>query len=166
VERGYQKWLVFLTALAVVVDGIDNQLLGIVIPTVIREWGVPRSAFAPIVSAGYLGMMIGGAIAGLTGDRYGRRASLVASVFLFGMMTVAAAVAAGLLGLAVLRFLAGHHDLARCVARALLTLLTLTSATINGVQTTMDALAAHVYPSAIRATGVGTAVSFGRTGRF
>jgi AAHS family 4-hydroxybenzoate transporter-like MFS transporter len=26
-----------------------------------REWGVPRSAFAPLVSLGYLGMMIGGA---------------------------------------------------------------------------------------------------------
>jgi AAHS family 4-hydroxybenzoate transporter-like MFS transporter len=28
----------------------------------------------------------------------------------------------------------------------------------------MYALAAHVYPSAVRATGVGSAVSFGRTG--
>ena len=28
----------------------------------------------------------------------------------------------------------------------------------------MYALAAHVYPSSVRATGVGTAVAFGRTG--
>jgi AAHS family 4-hydroxybenzoate transporter-like MFS transporter len=46
----------------------------------------------------------------------------------------------------------------------LFVLLTLTGALINGVQTTMYALAAHVYPSAVRATGVGTAVSFGRSG--
>jgi AAHS family 4-hydroxybenzoate transporter-like MFS transporter len=46
----------------------------------------------------------------------------------------------------------------------LFVLLTLTGALINGVQTTMFALAAHVYPSAVRATGVGTAVSFGRSG--
>ncbi|HKB11365.1 MAG TPA: hypothetical protein VKD69_11940, partial [Vicinamibacterales bacterium] len=32
------------------------------------------------------------------------------------------------------------------------------------VQTTMHALAAHVYPTAVRATGVGTAVAFGRVG--
>ena len=32
------------------------------------------------------------------------------------------------------------------------------------MQTTMYALAAHVYPTAIRATGVGTAVAFGRIG--
>jgi hypothetical protein len=52
---GYQRWLVFLTALTIVFDGIDNQLLGIVIPTLMREWGAPRSAFAPIVSLGYHG---------------------------------------------------------------------------------------------------------------
>jgi AAHS family 4-hydroxybenzoate transporter-like MFS transporter len=34
----------------------------------------------------------------------------------------------------------------------------------NAVQTTMYALAAHVYPTAVRATGVGTAVAVGRIG--
>jgi AAHS family 4-hydroxybenzoate transporter-like MFS transporter len=43
-------------------------------------------------------------------------------------------------------------------------MLTLTGGLINAVQTTMYALAAHVYPSAVRATGVGTAASVGRTG--
>jgi AAHS family 4-hydroxybenzoate transporter-like MFS transporter len=46
----------------------------------------------------------------------------------------------------------------------IMVMLTATGAMINGVQTTMYALAAHVYPAAIRATGVGTAVSFGRIG--
>ena len=35
---------------------------------------------------------------------------------------------------------------------------------INAVQTTMYALAAHVYPTSVRATGVGTAVAVGRFG--
>jgi AAHS family 4-hydroxybenzoate transporter-like MFS transporter len=104
---GYQRWLVFLTAIAVVFDGIDNQLLGIVIPTLMREWGVPRSAFAPLVSLGYLGMMIGGAVAGVAGDRFGRRTALLASVVTFGAMTLAAATAAGPAELGWLRFLAG-----------------------------------------------------------
>ena len=43
-------------------------------------------------------------------------------------------------------------------------MLTLTGGMINGVQTTMYALAAHVYPTSVRATGVGTAVAFGRIG--
>jgi AAHS family 4-hydroxybenzoate transporter-like MFS transporter len=45
-----------------------------------------------------------------------------------------------------------------------LALLAWTGGLINGVQTLMYAVAANVYPSAIRATGVGTAVSGGRAG--
>ena len=104
---GYQRWVVFLTALTVIFDGIDNQLLGIVIPTLMREWGVARSAFAPIVSLGYLGMMIGGAIAGVAGDRLGRRTALLASMAVFGAMTLAGATATAPGELGWLRLLAG-----------------------------------------------------------
>src|SRR5207302_3087984 len=47
-------------------------------------------------------------------------------------------------------------------AFAVLAMLAWTGGLINAVQTTMYALAAHVYPTAVRATGVGTAVAFGR----
>ena len=66
---GYQRWLVFLTALTIIFDGFDNQLLGVALPTIMREWSVTRGAFAPVVSLGYLGMMIGGTLAGYAGDR-------------------------------------------------------------------------------------------------
>jgi AAHS family 4-hydroxybenzoate transporter-like MFS transporter len=46
----------------------------------------------------------------------------------------------------------------------LMAVLLLTGGLINGVQTTMYALAAHVYPTPIRSTGVGTAVAVGRIG--
>jgi MFS transporter, AAHS family, 4-hydroxybenzoate transporter len=39
-----------------------------------------------------------------------------------------------------------------------------TGGLLNAVQTTMYALAAHVYPTAIRGTGVGTTVAVGRIG--
>ncbi len=35
-----QKFFVFLTALTIVFDGIDNQLLGIAIPAMMRDWAV------------------------------------------------------------------------------------------------------------------------------
>ena len=104
---GYSKWLVLLVALTIVFDGIDNQLLGIVIPTIMSEWGVPRSAFAPVVSLGYLGMMIGGAIAGFAGDRFGRRTALLASVVVFGVTTLGAAMVHDITSLGILRLLAG-----------------------------------------------------------
>jgi AAHS family 4-hydroxybenzoate transporter-like MFS transporter len=104
---GYQRWLVALTALAIVFDGIDNQLMGVAIPTIMREWSIPRGAFAPVVSLGYLGMMVGGAIAGIVGDRLGRRTALLGSMMVFGSMTVAVAMVDGVAALAVLRFLTG-----------------------------------------------------------
>jgi AAHS family 4-hydroxybenzoate transporter-like MFS transporter len=57
-----QKLFVFLTALTIVFDGVDNQLLGIAIPAMMRDWTLPRSAFAPILACGMIGMMAGGAI--------------------------------------------------------------------------------------------------------
>jgi MFS transporter, AAHS family, 4-hydroxybenzoate transporter len=104
---GYQKWLVLLTALTIVFDGVDNQLLGVSIPTIMKEWSVPRSAFSPIVSLGYVGMMLGGAAAGVAGDRFGRRTALLSSVVVFGAMTLGAAFVHDTQSLAALRFLAG-----------------------------------------------------------
>src|SRR5262249_45135653 len=49
-------------------------------------------------------------------------------------------------------------------AFAVLAMLAWTGGLINAVQTTMYALAAHVYPTGIRATGIGTAVAVGRVG--
>src|SRR6476660_5467886 len=76
----YQGRVVALIALSIIIDGIDSQLLGIVIPVMMTEWAVPRSAFAPVVAAGFVGMMVGGAIAGVVGDRLGRRLALIGSV--------------------------------------------------------------------------------------
>jgi AAHS family 4-hydroxybenzoate transporter-like MFS transporter len=103
----YQRWLVALTALTITFDGIDNQLMGVAIPTVMAEWRVPRSAFAPVISLGYLGMMAGGAVAGVVGDRLGRRTALLGSMLIFSVMTMAVAAVDGIAALGVLRFLSG-----------------------------------------------------------
>src|SRR5688572_8845070 len=99
-------WRIALVALAIVFDGIDNQLLGIVIPSVMADWELPRSAFAPVVSFGYLGMMIGGAAAGVVGDRLGRRTALIGSMVVFGVMTFAGGFTNSLVPFGVARFLA------------------------------------------------------------
>jgi AAHS family 4-hydroxybenzoate transporter-like MFS transporter len=104
---GRQKLLVGLVASTVVLDGADNQLLGITIPALMGDWAVSRGAFAPVLASGLIGMLIGGAAAGLIGDRLGRKRALLGSVALFGVLTLAAAAANGPLALAVVRFLAG-----------------------------------------------------------
>jgi AAHS family 4-hydroxybenzoate transporter-like MFS transporter len=104
---GYQKLLVTATALAIILDGFDNQLLGAAIPSLMREWSLPRSAFAFVLTSGLLGMMIGGAIGGYLGDRLGRRVTLLASVGSFGLLTMLLYFVSDVTTLGVLRFFAG-----------------------------------------------------------
>ena len=47
---------------------------------------------------------------------------------------------------------------------SLIVMFILLGGTLNAVQTTMYALAANVYPTEIRSTGIGTAVAVGRIG--
>jgi AAHS family 4-hydroxybenzoate transporter-like MFS transporter len=47
---------------------------------------------------------------------------------------------------------------------AAMVMFAITGGLLNAVQTTMYALAAHVYPTEIRGTGVGAAVAVGRIG--
>ena len=104
---GAQKLFVLLTALTIVLDGIDNQLLAIAVPAMMRDWTLTRGAFAPVVASGMVGMMIGGAIAGLAGDRFGRRTAMIGSVIVFGVMTLAAAASDSVITLGLMRFVAG-----------------------------------------------------------
>jgi MFS transporter, AAHS family, 4-hydroxybenzoate transporter len=103
----YQKSLTALAALAVIFDGFDIQILGFAIPSLMREWHVARSAFAPVLAVGLAGMAIGSPIAGYLGDRHGRRPALIGCVTLFGLATVATAFVHSVAALAVLRFITG-----------------------------------------------------------
>jgi AAHS family 4-hydroxybenzoate transporter-like MFS transporter len=103
----YLKFVVFLTALAIVFDGADIQLLGLAIPSMMQEWGLQRSAFASLFATGMVGMMVGGASAGLVGDRFGRKTALIGSVSIFALATLAMAAVSGVMSLGLLRFLAG-----------------------------------------------------------
>src|SRR5262245_40090830 len=104
---GYQRFIVFLTGLAIIFDGVDNQLLSISIPSIMRDWSVQRSAFATTLALGLFGMMIGAAIAGLIGDRVGRKTALIGSVLLFAAMTLSISMVSGLASLGLLRFISG-----------------------------------------------------------
>ena len=103
----YQKLLVGFVAATIILDGADTQLLGVAIPALMNDWSVPRAALAPVLASGMIGMMAGGAIAGLIGDRLGRKVALLGSVTVFGAFTLAAAAVEGPLGLGVMRFVAG-----------------------------------------------------------
>jgi MFS transporter, AAHS family, 4-hydroxybenzoate transporter len=105
--RRYHTLLISGTALATVLDGMDNQLLGNVIPALMREWSLPRAPFTTVLALGPLGMILGGWAGGVIGDRLGRRPALAGSVLAFALPTLAIAAVNGIAMLGVFRFLAG-----------------------------------------------------------
>jgi AAHS family 4-hydroxybenzoate transporter-like MFS transporter len=103
----YQKGLTLLAALAIVIDGFDIQVLALAIPSLMKEWAVARSEFAPVLAAGLVGMALGGPIFGYWGDRWGRRPALIGAVTLFAIASLATVFCGSVAALAVLRFLTG-----------------------------------------------------------
>src|SRR4026208_2248634 len=103
----YQKLLIFGTAMTIIVDGLDNQLLPNAVPALIREWGVARGAFTTAPAIGPFGLMIGGLLGGLAGDRFGRRPTLISCVALFGALTCVMALIDSIVALSILRLPAG-----------------------------------------------------------
>jgi AAHS family 4-hydroxybenzoate transporter-like MFS transporter len=104
---GYQKLLVFGTALAIILDGFDNQLLPNAVPALVSEWGRSRGEFTSALALGPFGMMIGGLLGGVLGDRFGRRTALLSSVVSFAVFTLAISFINSIEMLGALRFLAG-----------------------------------------------------------
>jgi AAHS family 4-hydroxybenzoate transporter-like MFS transporter len=103
----YQQWVVAGAASLIVLDGADNQLLANAIPAMMREWDLPRSAFATASAAAPFGMIVGGLLGGMLGDRAGRSAALLGSVAWFAAFTALIGAVDGLTTLTAARFLAG-----------------------------------------------------------
>jgi AAHS family 4-hydroxybenzoate transporter-like MFS transporter len=101
------KFCVFLAALAVLLDGFDNQILGFALPAMIREWQVARGLFSPVLAIGLIGVALGAGLGGLIGDRVGRKLALIGSVVLFGLGTGAVAWVDHIPPLLVLRLIGG-----------------------------------------------------------
>lgn len=102
-----QKAMYLLTALAVVLDGFDGQMIGYAIPSIMLEWGVTRSVFSMAVASGLVGMAIGSLISGIIADRIGRKPVLIGSVFLFGAATFMIGHATDVSSIAMIRLVAG-----------------------------------------------------------
>lgn len=104
---GFQKLILGLMALAYLTDGIANQSLGLAIPALMQDWGLPREAFATVAAIGLLGLTLGAVVGGMLGDRLGRRTLMIISTGFFGVMTLAQAWVSNPEELLVLRFLDG-----------------------------------------------------------
>src|SRR5476651_2112763 len=85
---GFQ-WLIFaLCFFIVLLDGFDTAAIGFIAPSLVTEWGVPRPALAPVLSAALFGLAAGALFTGPLADRFGRKLVLIFSVLVFGLASL------------------------------------------------------------------------------
>ena len=81
--RGFSayQWLIFLLCFLVVLfDGFDTAAIGYIAPSLISDWGLSRTALAPVLGAALLGLAVGAFGAGPLADHWGRKTVLVVAV--------------------------------------------------------------------------------------
>ena len=105
--RSFHFLTVAICMMILVADGIDLQLLGLVAPLVIEEWGVDRGSFGWAMSAALVGMAFGAWGGGYFGDRFGRRNALAWAALLFGAATIAASASQSIPAMTAWRMIGG-----------------------------------------------------------
>ena len=105
----YAGWVAPLCWTAVALEGFDLVVLGVVLPSLLQEptWGLTPNTASLISVVGLIGVMIGAAAVGAISDVIGRRQTVVWTVIVFSLLTLACAFAPNPFVFGLLRFLAG-----------------------------------------------------------
>jgi EmrB/QacA subfamily drug resistance transporter len=106
---GYERrwWILGVLCLSLLVIGLDNTILNVALPTLVRDLGAATSQLQWIVDAYTLvfaGLLL---TAGSLSDRYGRRTALAVGLVIFGVGSVASAFAGSASTLILTRALMG-----------------------------------------------------------
>ena len=104
---GYQCLVIGLCFLVALFDGFDTQAVAFTGPAIIDAFQANVSQLAPVMTAGIVGMTVGAMVLGMSGDRLGRRNTLLLCVGIFAVATLLTAFARHLDQLFILRVIAG-----------------------------------------------------------
>ncbi|WP_175942933.1 3-(3-hydroxy-phenyl)propionate transporter MhpT [Burkholderia pyrrocinia] len=88
-------------------EGLDLQSVGVAAPRMAHEFGLTVSQMGLAFSAGTFGLLPGAMLGGWLADRIGRKHVLIASVCLFGLLSIATAQVSSFAMLVVVRALTG-----------------------------------------------------------
>ncbi|PLK69262.1 aromatic acid/H+ symport family MFS transporter [Rhizobium sp. TH135] len=103
----FQRMILGLCGLLLVVDGYDVFVAGTVLPKLIAEWGLSKPQAGALQAWALFGMMFGALIFGPLADKIGRKKGIALSFVLFTTATVATGFAASPDQFKIFRFIAG-----------------------------------------------------------
>eukprot|EP01030_Chromulinospumella_sphaerica_P027353 gene27353-27609_t len=105
--NSFHARLLFWGALIIIFDGYDLVIYGVVLPALMKDWGLTALQAGLLGSCALLGMMVGAMFFGQLSDRIGRRKTITMCVVLFSGITAINGFARTPEEFAFFRFLAG-----------------------------------------------------------
>ena len=96
-------WCLFI----VLFDGYDLAINGVVLPLLMKEWGMSAIQAGLLASTALAGMMFGAMCFGMLADKIGRKKVILICVSLFSFFTFCGGFASSPTEFAILRFIAG-----------------------------------------------------------
>jgi putative MFS transporter len=103
----FHRRIMFLIGIGMFFDGFDIYLAGGVLGVTLKTGFSTLQQNAVFISATFVGMMLGSFATGFLGDRYGRRFTYQFNLLMFGLASLAAAVAPNMTFLIACRFIMG-----------------------------------------------------------
>ncbi len=101
-------WLVMcLCALLLIFDGYDLFIYGVVLPVIMKEWGLTPLEAGALGSYALFGMMFGALLFGSLADKIGRKKGIAICFALFSVATIVNGFATSPTEFGICRFIAG-----------------------------------------------------------
>jgi MFS transporter, putative metabolite:H+ symporter len=102
-----QRRMVLLIGFGIFFDMMDNYNFGFVAPAIIKSWGISLEQVGQVNSLFFVGMFLGGLLGGNLSDRIGRRKSLLFSLLMFSICSIANGLVNSFLPFLLSRFFTG-----------------------------------------------------------
>lgn len=96
-----------IVGVATFFDAFDALAIATVLPVLVPMWKIAPPQIGLLISAGFLGQLIGALLFGWIGERFGRMPAMIGSIALFGVMSLVCAFAWDYNSLLVFRTIQG-----------------------------------------------------------
>ena len=101
-------WTIWiLVGLALVFDGYDYIIVAYTMPQMAKEWALTKVQTGSLASWSMLGVVVGGVIAGMCSDRFGRKKTLAFFVAFYSLLTLPIYFVQSFEAFAILRIISG-----------------------------------------------------------